>query len=42
MKKLLGGDNSGAQDCFNKSLATNQKDYTEYYFARAELKALRK
>jgi tetratricopeptide (TPR) repeat protein len=40
MKKLIGGNRSGAQDCFNKSLATDQKDYTEYHFARAELKAL--
>jgi hypothetical protein len=40
MKKLIAGDKSGAQDCFNKSLATHQKDYTEYHFARAELKAL--
>jgi tetratricopeptide (TPR) repeat protein len=40
MKKLIAGDKSGAQDCFNKSLATDQKDYTEYHFARAELKAL--
>lgn len=40
MKKLIGGDKSGAQDCFNKSLATDQKEYTEYHFARAELKAL--
>jgi tetratricopeptide (TPR) repeat protein len=41
MKKLIGGDKTGARDCFNKSLATNEKDYTEYHFARAELKALR-
>jgi lipoprotein NlpI len=40
MKKLIAGDKSGAQDCFKKSLATDQKDYTEYHFARAELKAL--
>jgi tetratricopeptide (TPR) repeat protein len=40
MKRLIGGDKSGAQDCFNKSLATDQKDFTEYHFARAELKAL--
>lgn len=40
MKKLLSGDKTGAQDCFQKSLATNQKDYTEYHFARAELKSL--
>jgi tetratricopeptide (TPR) repeat protein len=42
MKKLLRGDNHGAQACFNKCLATGRKDYTEYYFARSELKALRK
>jgi len=41
MKKVIGGDKSGAQDCFNKSLATDQKDYAEYHFARTELKALR-
>ena len=41
MKKLIGGDKSGAQDCFNKSVGTDQKEYTEYHFARAELKALR-
>ena len=41
MKKLIGGDKGSAQDCFNKALATHQKDYTEYQFARAELKALR-
>jgi tetratricopeptide (TPR) repeat protein len=41
MEKLIGGDKSAARDCFNKSLATNQKNYTEYYFSRAELKALR-
>lgn len=41
MKKLIGGDKHGAQDCFNKSVSTDQKDYSEYHFARAELKALR-
>ena len=40
MKKLIGGNKNGAQDCFHKSLATDRKDYTEYHFARAELKAL--
>jgi tetratricopeptide (TPR) repeat protein len=42
MKKLMAGDKTGAQACFNKSLATDQKDSTEYHFARAELKALAK
>jgi len=42
MKKLMGGDKAGAEGCFNKSLATDQKDSTEYHFARAELKALAK
>jgi tetratricopeptide (TPR) repeat protein len=42
MKKLISGDKAGAQSCFNKSLATKQKDLTEYYFARAELRALQK
>lgn len=40
MKKLMHGDQSGAQDSFNKSVATDEKNYTEYLFARAELKAL--
>ncbi len=42
MKKLMAGDKAGAEGCFNKSLATDQKDSTEYHFARAELKALAK
>ena len=42
MKKLMAGDKAGAEACFNKSLATDQKDSTEYHFARAELKALAK
>ena len=42
MKKLMGGDKAGAEGCFTKSLATDQKDSTEYHFARAELKALGK
>jgi len=42
MKKLIAGDKAGAEACFNKSLATDQKDSTEYHFARAELKALAK
>ena len=41
MKKLINGDKTSAQNCFNKSLATEEKSYTEYHFARAELKALR-
>ena len=40
MKKLMAGDKAGAEACFNKSLATDQKGSTEYHFARAELKAL--
>jgi hypothetical protein len=39
---LMAGDKAGAEACFNKSLATDQKDSTEYHFARAELKALAK
>jgi tetratricopeptide (TPR) repeat protein len=42
MKKLIRNDRSGAQACFKRSVDTGRKDYTEYYFARAELKALRK
>jgi len=40
MKKLLAGDKGGAEYCFKECLATNQQDYTEYYFAQAELKPL--
>ena len=42
MKKLLAGDKTGAEGCFQASVATNQQEYTEYHFAEAELKALRK
>jgi tetratricopeptide (TPR) repeat protein len=42
MKKLISGDKDSARSCFNKSVATEQKNYTEYQFARAELKALPK
>jgi lipoprotein NlpI len=40
MKKRLAGDKSSAADCFKKSLATEQRIFTEYQFAKAELKAL--
>ncbi len=42
MKKLIAGDKVGAESSFNKSMATNEKDYTEYHYARAELRALSK
>ncbi|OHE76612.1 MAG: hypothetical protein A2107_06185 [Verrucomicrobia bacterium GWF2_62_7] len=42
MKKLLAGDNTGAADCFRKSLATEAKGKMDYYCAQAELKALGK
>jgi len=40
MKRLLAGDMTTAISYFKKSLATEQKDYCEYIFAQAELKAL--
>jgi lipoprotein NlpI len=40
MKKFLAGDKPGAADCFKKCLATEQEIFTEYQFAKAELKAL--
>jgi tetratricopeptide (TPR) repeat protein len=40
MKRLLAGDMTAAISYFQKSLATEQKDYCEYIFAQAELKAL--
>ena len=40
MKKLLAGDKAAAAEHFQKCLATEQKDFTEYRFAQAELKAL--
>ena len=42
MKKLLGGDKAAAANYFKKCLATEQKDFTEYLLAEAELKALEK
>jgi lipoprotein NlpI len=39
-KKLLAGDNETAAQYFAKCLATDQKDFIEYEFAKAELKAL--
>jgi tetratricopeptide (TPR) repeat protein len=42
MKKLLAGDKTGAESCFQASVATNQQEYTEYHFAEAELRALGK
>ncbi|MFA5190581.1 MAG: tetratricopeptide repeat protein [Verrucomicrobiia bacterium] len=40
MKRLLAGEKTAAASCFQKSLATKAKDWTEYYLAQAELKAL--
>jgi tetratricopeptide (TPR) repeat protein len=40
MKRLLAGDMTTAITYFQKCLATGQKDYCEYIFAQAELKAL--
>ena len=40
MKRLLAGDKTGAADFFRKCQALNSKNCSEYYFARAELKAL--
>ncbi len=40
MKKLVAGDKAAAADSFRKSIATEQKDFTEYQLAGAELKAL--
>ena len=39
-KKLLAGDNESAAEYFRKCLETEQKDFIEYGFAKAELKAL--
>lgn len=38
--RLLHNDFAGAMEFFKKSIATDQKDYVEYNFARAELKRL--
>jgi lipoprotein NlpI len=40
MKCLLAGDKITATADFQKCLATNEKTFTEYQFAQAELKAL--
>jgi tetratricopeptide (TPR) repeat protein len=40
MKRLLAGDKALAIDDFRKALATEKKDFCEYIFAQAELKAL--
>jgi lipoprotein NlpI len=42
MKTLFAGDQAAAAEYFNKCLATEQKHFVEYQFARAELKALGK
>jgi lipoprotein NlpI len=42
MKKLIAGDKAGAETAFGQSIATGRRDYTEYYFSRAELRALQK
>jgi lipoprotein NlpI len=39
-KRLLAGDKAPAMDYFQKSVATNMKDYVEYTSAMAELKFL--
>lgn len=39
-KHLFAGDKSTALDYFQKSIATDQKSYTEYIIAVAELKFL--
>ena len=40
MKRLLAGDTKTAITYFQKSVATNQKDYCEHLFAQTELAAL--
>lgn len=40
MKRLLSGDMTTGISYFQKSLATNQKNFCEYIFAQAELQAL--
>ena len=42
MKRLLGGDSSTAATYFQKSVATSQKEFCEYTFSQAELRALGK
>ena len=38
--RLLKGDQAGAREAFQKSVATNQRDYNEYLFAQAALARL--
>ena len=40
MKRLLMGDKKGAIDAFHQCVATQQKDFSEYTLAQAELQAL--
>ena len=40
MKRLISGDTPTAQSYFQRSVATDQKDFCEYIFARAQLDAL--
>ena len=40
MKKLLSGNKTAATDYFKKCIATEQRTFTEYEFAEAELKRL--
>jgi tetratricopeptide (TPR) repeat protein len=40
MKRLLTGDKKGAIEAFQQCLATQQKDFSEYVLAQAELQAL--
>jgi lipoprotein NlpI len=40
MKRLLAGDKTTAISYFRKSMATQEKDFTEYIFSQAQLKAL--
>jgi lipoprotein NlpI len=40
MKHLLAGNKVAAAECFRKSMATKAIEWSEYCFARAELKAL--
>ena len=40
-KRLLAGDKAAAADYFQKSIATDMKDYYEYASAAAELKFLK-
>jgi lipoprotein NlpI len=40
MKKLVSGDNAAAEDHLKKCIATDERTFTEYEFAEAELKRL--